>query len=358
MKKVKPANYWTKEKCEEVSLKCETRTEFSKKYPRAYQICLKNGWKDFFIHMHKRKFTLKWTKDKCKEEALKYDNRSEYSKSSGSSFQSACKNGWLEEICSHMKIKLIKKSFWTFENCKKNSLKYESRMSFHDKSRNAFDIASKNGWLDEICSHMKTLNDKKRCIYAYEFNDNCVYVGLTYNLNNRNNQHNNTKKSQVNKHANKTKLTPTLKQLTEYIDINDAKIKEGEYVKKYKNDGWVILNGAKTGSIGSNIVFWTKEKCQDVALKCKTRSEFYKKYSGASKSSLVNGWINEICSHMNEIYKPRGYWNNYNNCLEEAKKQETSTKFRKNSSGAFSSSLKNGWKYEIWEIMNWNKQKK
>ncbi len=32
-------------------------------------------------------------------------------------------------------------------------------------------------------------NKFKRCIYAYEFSDNYVYVGLTLNLDKRNNRH-------------------------------------------------------------------------------------------------------------------------------------------------------------------------
>ena len=44
-------NYWTKLKCIEMSKTCETRSEFNKKYKRAYHICLKNNWSEAFEHM-------------------------------------------------------------------------------------------------------------------------------------------------------------------------------------------------------------------------------------------------------------------------------------------------------------------
>jgi len=247
--------------------------------------------------------------------------------------------------------------YWSKEKCHEESLKFENRKDFHLKRRATFDISMKNGWLDDICSHMKPINNKFRCIYAYEFDDNYVYVGLTGDIKDRNNRHFYNKNSSVYKHHDKTKIKPKLKQLTDYIDVQDAKIKESEYLEKYKKDGWNILNQTKTGSIGSNIVKWTKIECEKVAKKCKNKTEFYKKYSGAAGTALKMGWLDEVCSHMEEIYVKRGQWNNYENCLEEAKKQKTKTNFRINSSGAFKSCVKNEWKEKIWEEMKWNKQK-
>lgn len=42
---------------------------------------------------------------------------------------------------------------------------------------------------------------------------------------------------------------PTPKQLTDYIDKDDAAILEGEYLEKYKNNGWKIINISKTGDL-------------------------------------------------------------------------------------------------------------
>ena len=244
------------------------------------------------------------------------------------------------------------KDYWTKEKCQEIALSCKSRKEFHSKYRAAFNMSSNNNWLNEICSHMKPLNNNKRCIYAYEFSDNYVYIGLTYNLNNRNNRHKKT--GSVYDHIKKTGLIPQIKQLTEFLIKDDAKIKENYYLEKYKKYGWNILNKAKTGSIGGITLIWTKEKCEEQALNCKTRTEFYKKYPSASGSALKNGWLDDICSHMKEIYKKRGYWNNYENCLNEAKKYTNIKNFRLKSKGAYDSLRKNkDWKNKIYSYMNW-----
>ena len=51
-----------------------------------------------------------------------------------------------------------KKIKWTFVNCKKESLIYKTRSTFCKKSNGAYNSARKNGWLDEICNHMKKNN--------------------------------------------------------------------------------------------------------------------------------------------------------------------------------------------------------
>ena len=41
------------------------------------------------------------------------------------------------------------------------AVKYNSRSEFQRESRSAYQISSRNGWLDEICNHMT-----KKDIYA------------------------------------------------------------------------------------------------------------------------------------------------------------------------------------------------
>ena len=79
---------------------------------------------------------------------------------------------------------------WTKENCKIEALKYNYRSEFQKKSHSAYNASIRLKILDEVCSHMKIIGHKyKRCIYAYEFLDNSVYIGLTFNLDRRKNEH-------------------------------------------------------------------------------------------------------------------------------------------------------------------------
>jgi len=102
-------------------------------------------------------------------------------------------------------------------------------------------------------AHMKPLGDRRnRMIYAFEFPDNYAYVGLTYDANMRRSNHmRDNKNSAVKRHIKETGLAPVWKALTDYVPVEDAKRLEGEYVEKYRNEGWKILNVEATGGIGS-----------------------------------------------------------------------------------------------------------
>jgi hypothetical protein len=285
----------------------------------------------------------KWTKEKCQEEALKYNSRYKFQKKSNGAYTFSYRNGWLNDICSHMISTMKPTGYWNFEKCKEESLKYKNRTEFSKNSSSAYNAAHRNGWLDDICNHMiPTGNWFNRCIYSYEFPDNYVYVGLTYNLNVRQKNRDADVNDQVTVHIKKTSLNPIRKQLTDYIDINDAIKLEGFYVEKYKSEGWNILNKSKTGAIGRRLIKWTKEKCKEEALKYDSKVDFYKNNSKCYDAVRRNKWIDEVCSHMKEKQKPKKYWTK-EKCKEEALKYKTKTDFTKNNSGVYSIVCKNKW---------------
>jgi hypothetical protein len=238
----------------------------------------------------------KWNKEACRIKALKFTTRTEFNQKSTGAYLSAQRNGWLNEICQHMNILRIS---WNKDLCKQEALKYNSRTEFHSKCGNAYGYAVQHGFLDEICQHMKVVGSlKKRCIYAAEFINGFVYIGLTYNYDKRTARHLIDDKSQIFKHVRKYNYNPVFKQLTEYVDIEEARKLEQQYVNEYNQIGWVVLNIAKTGAIGGSRIKWTKETCHIEALKYKTKSEFQKNSCGAHTAAYRYGWLNEICSHM------------------------------------------------------------
>jgi len=61
----------------------------------------------------KRKYRSKvskgyWNKERCEEESKQYSNRTDFYKGASSAYNTASKNGWLTEICEHMGPKLSK----------------------------------------------------------------------------------------------------------------------------------------------------------------------------------------------------------------------------------------------------------
>ena len=285
-----------------------------------------------------------WTKERCHEEALKYRTRGDFCIGSPSSYGRSLKSKWIDEICTHMYETKKPKGYWTKERCVEEAIKYKTRSEFNSKSVSAYSKSWENDWLDEICSHMNYSGHRySRCIYAYEFSDKFVYVGLTFNLNERDNQH--KKKGPVFNHINKTSLIPNFHKLTDFIDIESAKLKEKEYVIFYKENGWCLLNSIKTGALGSSERKWTKEKCQEEALKYLTIKD-YKKNSLSYRAAVRNKWLDEICNHMNRTKNRFGYWTK-ERCIEEALIYKTKTEFRNNFPGAYSACLNNGWIEEV-----------
>lgn len=239
------------------------------------------------------------------------------------------------------------------ENCKNEALKHQTISSFSKYSAHGYNVARVNEWLDEICQHMtKNGNWYNRCVYVYEFLDNYAYVGLTYNIQERNNNHINGGKkiTSVNKHIIETGLIPKLIKLTEYIPVEKAIILEKKYLQQYKINGWKILNEIKTGGTGGKPKTWNFENCKKEALKYKTRNDFRVNSSGAYDAAYKNKWIDEICIHMITKWKKSGYWN-FENCLEETFKYSKKIDFARKSSGAYDAAWKNNWLNNIYSIV-------
>jgi hypothetical protein len=230
-------------------------------------------------------------------------------------------------------------NFWTLEKCKEEALKHTYRKEFKANST-AYSVAQKRGWLSEICAHMKPCGNKyKRLIYVYEFPNKTAYIGLTYNPKVRDTKHRN--RGTVFKHSLSTgHLIPEIKILTGLNPIEIIGELEMEFVKNYFASGWTVLNDYnRIGSMGGNDLIWTKEKCIELAKKCKTKKEFAKHYS-AIDSVKRNGWLKEINIFLAGERKNKGYWN-YEQCKNEALKYHKKIEFRTNCPNGYLSAFKN-----------------
>lgn len=232
------------------------------------------------------------------------------------------------------------KNYWTKERCKEEALKYKTRSEFTKGSNSAYCKAWDNKWLDDICNHMTTIgNHYNRCIYSYEFEDGFVYVGLTYNIEERKKQHD--KRGPVKQHILNTCNIPIFKILTDYIPTELAIIKEREFLDSYINNNWNILNSVKTGALGGGKIKWSKERCMEEALKYNDVKS-YKNNSLSYRAATRNKWLDDICIHMNRTKKPINYWTK-EKCLEISSKYKYFKDFRLNNSGAYSFCIKNNY---------------
>jgi hypothetical protein len=183
--------------------------------------------------------------------ALEFNTKSEFSKKYKGAYKSAIRNGWLDEVCSHMEVVYGK---WNnIENLKEEAKKYSSRTEFYKACPGAYLVIRNNGWADEVFS--------------------------------------------------------------DYI----------KYCPKW-------------GSI---------DKVKEEALKYNSRSEFSKGSGSAYNVSLKNGWLDEVCSHMIPTQYPMGHWNEKKNVIDVISGCKNKTEFAKKYKGAYKSVIRNGWMDEL-----------
>lgn len=311
---------WDDESLEKEASKYDSLAEFRKSNKSAYQLVLNRGV-DFLnkitSHMDRKKD--KWTDDELIQDALKYQNLEDYIKNSTGD-DAARKKGrdFYLMITSHMTRKnrpteQIKK--YSDDELKTEALKYNTRSEFSKKNNDAYRQALAKGidFYESIIQHMGDIGDiKKRMIYAFLFPNNVIYVGLTYKIEIREKQHlqvdDDTKKSPVKDYINKTGQEPKLIKLTDYLPYKEAQQKEDEFIKKYTDKGYTILNTQKAGNLGAGPKKWTKNKLKQLALKYDNVYQFYKENRSAYQTATNMGILKDITSHMSRNRKVRQVW--------------------------------------------------
>lgn len=255
--KRKPRGYWDNyETCYEAARKCDSKTEFTKRFPTAYSQAIKvredgKRWIDDY-HWFKRpvQHNIKWkgNYDACYQEARKYETRTEFAKCSAGAYQVALDEGWLDDY------------YW-------------------------------------LKRDLDIYKNKKDNIYGYFFNElNSVYIGRTINPKQRDNSHRH--KSTVYKFAVSNNIpVPQMIILESNLTPDEGLEREDYYVKKYKEEGWNLLNKAKTGknsgSLGSASKRWTYNRTYNEARKYRNRTQFRKGCSGGYDAAYREGWLDD-----------------------------------------------------------------
>ena len=242
----------------------------------------------------------KITIEKCKEESLKYKTKYAFYKQGRKYYEFAKKNGIFDIVTSHMKYK---RSSIDENYAIKIAKQYNTIKDFKKDNKKLYNFIAYKKLQDKAYSHMEKVGNRyKRCVYVYEFPNNICYVGLTFNVNKRNSLHNTNEKSPVFKYANSNNIEiPQPKQLTDYINKEDASKLEIFYSEKYKKDGWKLLNRIKCGSLGGltdNKTIYTKDYCKNLALNYKTKTDFRKENHYLYNKILEHNWSDFCFEHM------------------------------------------------------------
>lgn len=290
-----------------------------------------------------------------------------------------------------IKCSIEKSTKYNKEICVATARTCNSRVEFFNKYPGIVDCAKRNGWYEECCLHMGEKGDKQRIIYAYEFDEaHAAYIGLTFKMEVRNKRHH--REGAVYDFAALHGFDiPEPKVLTDYMDQNEASIQEGVWLQKYKDDGWIILNRFKTGSLGGQEVLdydiakieesmqgftklndWERsyssyrvylsqhkldylldkhipnrmrrvyddyEECRKAYSLCKSITEVHERFPGAIAAAKRHGWhkeLSEICRSTNIRYTREVY-------IELISKYKTLKEFRHEQHGAYARIRHNGW---------------
>jgi predicted GIY-YIG superfamily endonuclease len=189
---------------------------------------------------------------------------------------------------------------------------------------------------------MKKLgNSYCRYVYVYEFpNFNCVYVGLTWDIEDRHKRH--QKSGSVFEFIIENNIILDKPKIIGYYTKEEASEKEVEIERIYSNKEWTTLNRMKPGGLGGSRRKWTKDKCKEIAIMCESRMDFKKLNKSAYQISANNKWLDEICSHMIPKSKPKGYWTK-ERCKESATNYKNKVDFRKSEPSPYTISSRNEW---------------
>jgi hypothetical protein len=151
---------WTLDTLALEAQKYSTRKEFEKKNAGAYGAARKKMLlNQVCAHMERLVNPVGyWTKDRVKQEAKNYCTRVKFQKSSSAAYQKACKAGWIDEACTHMEGLRKPDGYWDdFKNIENEARNFNTRKEFQIGASAGYNTAHKNGWLDEVCTHMEQL---------------------------------------------------------------------------------------------------------------------------------------------------------------------------------------------------------
>lgn len=294
----------------------------------------------------------RWTHEEVKEIASRYRYRADFQRHEKGAYLYALRNASLEDVCAHMDRQIAAKGHWlNKENCREEAIKYSQRTDFMRNSGSAYGSALRNGWLDEICSHMEKGADSYHYVVYVILNEglNKVYIGITkQHLSQRLSGH-------LAGGSTRAKEIVGIEgaifvRCTDYeIDSTDVRSAESAWAAKYQKDGCHVLNSMKQyGKIGVSRRVYTDDIIEQEAQKYKTRSEFKARSPRHYDAALSQRILDRVCSHMRGIAQ-RNYWT-FERCLEYASTCETRDDFAKSANGAYSSARSNGWLSDIYRL--------
>ena len=300
---------------------------------------------------------VKWDYDSCYELARQCVKRSEIKERSQRAYSVILKNGWMSDYTWLLPVDVLRhqkrpnRVKWSYEKCREHALKFDTLAEFRKSNPTIYTISKRNGWIDDfdwLSRKGNIYTSRTDNVYAYFFGGlNSVYVGRTIEPKSRDLSHNTSSRSTVFRFATDNSITvPEMTILESGLTVMEGLVREDYYCNKYRDEGWNILNiartGVKSGSIGGiGHGKWKYGSCYREAQKYRTLKEFRKKSPAAYNKACKNRWVGDYI-WLERPHHESNYWT-YEKCYEEARKYVTRKQFSKGNCSAYTKACNNGW---------------
>lgn len=282
--------------------------EFRENEKAAYaSICARGLLKQLCGHMERANNS--HTNEEIAEIARQYEYRKDFEANAPSVCSVARRRGIYDKVCEHMDRLTKPRGYWTKARCHQIAKRYKTRKEFERERKDAYAAAERNGWLNEICSHMKAVgNNFKRKIYVFLFTDKTAYVGLAQDPEGRYRQHLRDKRSPVYKQAKVNGIAFEYHLLTDWLHKDVAGKVEDFFINKYKEDGWTMLNRQRGGNLGGRTKKYNPEQLQEEADKYEYIDDFREGSPLAYGYIIANHMFEDYCAKMKPGKSSRLYW--------------------------------------------------
>lgn len=151
---------------------------------------------------------------------------------------------------------------WTKEACLLAARDFEARTDFLKALPGAYSAAHRNGWLDEVCQHMPRRISGR----PWKWSDENI-ASVT----------------------------------SSYMEFTDFRVEQSRLFAVLCQSGRVEEFCGHMRRTRNANNYWTKDRCALVAQECATRSDLMKRFSAAYDAAHKNGWLDDICAHMERI---------------------------------------------------------
>lgn len=156
---------WTKDSCYEVAMRCKTVEEFREKFPAAYVVSSKRGWRKDYVWLSLKQMPNGyWNNyDLCKEAASKCKNVSEFIKQFSNAHLYSVQNKWIDDFFPNRQ----KKVHWTDDLVMEEAKKYASKVEFKRNNQTAYNYVCKHGLIEKCVWFKVPKKDNSSLVLDY-----------------------------------------------------------------------------------------------------------------------------------------------------------------------------------------------